>query len=361
MLRPYFVVAAIGAITLVLLPFQAIAVALRLPLRRKIPSFYHRLVCAILGVRVRVHGRCISEHPLLIVANHSSWLDIPVITSVAPVVFVAKQEIAGWPIFGTLARLQRSVFVDRTRRHKTRDVNAEIAQRLAEGDPVLLFGEGGASDGNRPPTHMTPPPMCTSSIGTGAHDGRPSAMAGNGLPPSEPRTRPVNASMDGEEQQEQPGRVRHPPADRLAADQWEEVQVAGHQQSTRLLRRTASRVITRFMKPVRCVPTIVPVYSTTPTAGNVSALITLERIARFAQVCTGFRLACSSSVPGCPTMQQWRGHHQQQQMLHHVVPSRRRSCRCRSRWRSRSRRSRRGTAPVRHQGDGRTRRSRQTR
>jgi 1-acyl-sn-glycerol-3-phosphate acyltransferase len=65
------------------------------------------------------------------------------------VVFVAKQEIAGWPIFGTLARLQRSVFVDRTRRHKTRDVNAEIAQRLAEGDPVLLFGEGGASDGNR--------------------------------------------------------------------------------------------------------------------------------------------------------------------------------------------------------------------
>jgi 1-acyl-sn-glycerol-3-phosphate acyltransferase len=149
MLRPYFVVAAIGAITLVLLPFQAIAVALRLPLRRKIPSFYHRMVCAILGVRVRVHGRCISEHPLLIVANHSSWLDIPVITSVAPVVFVAKQEIAGWPIFGTLARLQRSVFVDRTRRHKTRDVNAEIAQRLAEGDPVLLFGEGGASDGNR--------------------------------------------------------------------------------------------------------------------------------------------------------------------------------------------------------------------
>ncbi len=41
------------------------------------------------------------------------------------------------------------MFVDRTRRHKTRDVDAEIAQRLAEGDPVLLFGEGGASDGNR--------------------------------------------------------------------------------------------------------------------------------------------------------------------------------------------------------------------
>jgi lyso-ornithine lipid O-acyltransferase len=149
MLRSYYVVAVIGAITLALLPFQAVAVAFDLPLRRRIPSFYHRMICAILGVRIRVHGRRMPEHPLLIVANHSSWLDIPVITAVAPVVFVAKQEIASWPLFGTLARLQRSVFVDRARRQKIGDVNAEIARRLAEGDPVLLFGEGTASDGNR--------------------------------------------------------------------------------------------------------------------------------------------------------------------------------------------------------------------
>jgi len=149
MLRSYYVVALIGAITLALLPFQAVAVAFDLPLRRRIPSFYHRMVCAILGVRIRVHGRRMPEHPLLIVANHSSWLDIPVITAVAPVVFVAKQEIASWPLFGTLAKLQRSVFVDRARRQKIGDVNAEIARRLAEGDPVLLFGEGTASDGNR--------------------------------------------------------------------------------------------------------------------------------------------------------------------------------------------------------------------
>ncbi len=149
MLRSWYVVAVISAITLALLPFQWIAVAFDLPLRRRIPSFYHRMVCAILGVRIRQHGRRMHEHPLLIVANHSSWLDIPVITAVAPVVFVAKHEIAGWPVFGTLARLQRSVFVDRARRHKTGDVNAEIARRLAEGDPVVLFGEGMASDGNR--------------------------------------------------------------------------------------------------------------------------------------------------------------------------------------------------------------------
>jgi 1-acyl-sn-glycerol-3-phosphate acyltransferase len=149
MFRLCYALAAIAAITAALLPFQALAVWLDLPLRRRIPALYHRTVCAILGIRLHVVGRKMHEHPLLIVANHSSWLDIPVITAVAPVVFVAKQEIAGWPLFGMLAKLQRSVFVDRSRRHKTRHVNAEIAERLAAGDPVVLFGEGTSSDGNR--------------------------------------------------------------------------------------------------------------------------------------------------------------------------------------------------------------------
>jgi 1-acyl-sn-glycerol-3-phosphate acyltransferase len=149
MLRAACVFAAVGAITLALLPFQAIALWLGLPLRRRIPLRVHRMVCALLGIRVREIGRRMHEHPLLIVANHCSWVDIPVIASVAPVVFVAKQEVAGWPVLGVLAKLQRTVFVDRTRRNSTRDVNAEIARRLAAGDPVVLFGEGTSSDGNR--------------------------------------------------------------------------------------------------------------------------------------------------------------------------------------------------------------------
>jgi lyso-ornithine lipid O-acyltransferase len=149
MLRAACVFAAVGAITLMLLPFQALAVWLDLPLQRSIPLRFHRMVCALLGIRVRQTGFRMHEHPLLIVSNHCSWVDIPVIASVAPVVFVAKSEVAGWPVIGLLARLQRTVFVERARRHKTRDVNAEIAQRLAEGDPVVLFGEGTSSDGNR--------------------------------------------------------------------------------------------------------------------------------------------------------------------------------------------------------------------
>src|SRR5271167_2659937 len=142
MLRAIFSLGAITIISLALIPVQWLAVRREWPLRRRIPTFYHRVVCAILGVRI-------AEHPLLIVSNHTSWLDISVITAVAPVVFVAKSEVANWPVFGLFAKLQRSVFVDRTRRHKTQDVNSEIAQRLAGGDPVLLFGEGTSSDGHR--------------------------------------------------------------------------------------------------------------------------------------------------------------------------------------------------------------------
>ena len=148
-MRAFLSIGAIVVVTLSLLPLQWLAVRMNWPMRRRIPTFYHGVVCRILGVRITTAGRRTDARPLLIVANHTSWLDISVITAVAPVVFVAKREVATWPIFGLLARLQRSVFVDRTRRHKTRDVNNEIAQRLADGDPVLLFGEGTSSDGNR--------------------------------------------------------------------------------------------------------------------------------------------------------------------------------------------------------------------
>lgn len=148
-MRVFLSIGAIAALTVVLLPFQWLAVCMGWPLRRRIPTFYHGLVCRIVGVRITSIGRPIEEKPLLIVANHTSWLDISVITALAPVVFVAKREVGAWPIFGLLARLQRSVFVDRARRHKTHDVNKKIARRLADGDPVVLFGEGTSSDGNR--------------------------------------------------------------------------------------------------------------------------------------------------------------------------------------------------------------------
>jgi 1-acyl-sn-glycerol-3-phosphate acyltransferase len=148
MLRAAFVILVWALATAIGIPVQWIALRLNLPLRRLVPMYYHRLCLKLLGVRVEVQGIPAPERPLLFVANHCSWLDILVFSSVTPLVFIAKHEIERWPLVGLLAKLQRTVFVDRSRRHATESVNREIAARMAAGDPVVLFGEGTASDGN---------------------------------------------------------------------------------------------------------------------------------------------------------------------------------------------------------------------
>lgn len=121
---------------------------LGLPASRSFPMRYHRLVCRLLGLRVNLRGAIDEARPLLIVANHASWLDIPVIGSLVPLSFVAKREVADWPVFGLFARLQRSVFIDRNRR-ASRDANHALAHRLKQGEVIVLFAEGTSSDGNR--------------------------------------------------------------------------------------------------------------------------------------------------------------------------------------------------------------------
>src|SRR3977135_3734891 len=102
-----------------------------------------------MGVRIREVGTRSTASPALILSNHVSWLDICVITALAPVVFVAKSEVARWPVFGWLAKLQRTIFIDRRARHQTGAATREIADRLLGGDAVVLFAEGTSSDGIR--------------------------------------------------------------------------------------------------------------------------------------------------------------------------------------------------------------------
>ena len=86
---------------------------------------------------------------MLLISNHISWLDIIVISTLAPLHFIAKREVADWPFFGWLAKLQRSLFVDRERRTAVKDVAHEIAERLKAGERMVLFAEGTSSDGNQ--------------------------------------------------------------------------------------------------------------------------------------------------------------------------------------------------------------------
>src|SRR5581483_7112528 len=120
---------------------------LRLNGRRALTLRYCRMLCRLLRIRVRVAGAPPLHRPTLVLCNHVSWLDIVVISAICPVAFVAKREVASWPLVGVTARLMGTVFVDRARRHATPAVNAAIARRLREGDPVVLFAEGTSSDG----------------------------------------------------------------------------------------------------------------------------------------------------------------------------------------------------------------------
>lgn len=115
---------------------------------KPLPRAWHRLILKALGFRVHVRGRMDERRPLLLAANHISWTDVMVLGSVADIAFIAKSEMADWPVMGRLARLQRTLFVERERRGTSGKQASEIGRRLAAGDAMVLFPEGTTADGN---------------------------------------------------------------------------------------------------------------------------------------------------------------------------------------------------------------------
>jgi 1-acyl-sn-glycerol-3-phosphate acyltransferase len=116
--------------------------------RRALVKRWSRRLLRILAVRTRVHGNLGARGGnVLIVANHISWLDIFVLNSVHPVRFVAKSELARWPIVGAMISGAGTLFIERTKRRDTRRVNHHVAEVLASGDVVAVFPEGTTTDG----------------------------------------------------------------------------------------------------------------------------------------------------------------------------------------------------------------------
>jgi 1-acyl-sn-glycerol-3-phosphate acyltransferase len=146
--RAVAIIAGFLALTLCGMPVQWLLLKAGSPRARTFPHWYHRRVAALFGLKIRVVGQPVTGEGVLIVANHTSWADIVIFSAVLPISFVAKAEIAHWPFFGTLARLQRTVFVQRGRRSATGHTRDEIRDRLAAGDALVLFPEGTSHDGN---------------------------------------------------------------------------------------------------------------------------------------------------------------------------------------------------------------------
>ena len=162
---------AYAALTLPLMPVQALLVAAGSPLAARLPRWYHAACCRILGLSVLVRGAPSTTAPTLFVSNHVSYLDIVVPSALAPVSFVAKREVASWPFFGWLARLQRTVFVGRDRRN-VHDERDSLAAALAEGRSLVLFPEATSWDGSR----LRPFRSSLLAAAEIAPDGRPLAV-----------------------------------------------------------------------------------------------------------------------------------------------------------------------------------------
>jgi 1-acyl-sn-glycerol-3-phosphate acyltransferase len=113
------------------------------------PVLFQRLICAGLGVRVRRHGALDGGTNQLIVANHVSWLDIPVLGSLEPMCFLAKKEVGDHPLGRALVAMQGVIYVDRRRHSCIPAVNARMAEAMRAGSRVVLFAEATTGDGNR--------------------------------------------------------------------------------------------------------------------------------------------------------------------------------------------------------------------
>lgn len=147
-LRAGAVLAVFVAVTLLLIPLQWLFVTLGLPMRRSFPHAYHKFVACLFGINIQVRGEPVRDQGVLLLANHTGWMDIVIFSAVMPLSFVAKSEVSTWPFFGTLARLQRTVFVARERRSQTASTRDDIRARLLAGEALVLFPEGTSSDGN---------------------------------------------------------------------------------------------------------------------------------------------------------------------------------------------------------------------
>ena len=99
------------------------------------------------GVQLRVLGAPPVQGPVLLVANHQSWLDIPTLHAAQPCRFIAKAEIARWPWVGHLARAAGTLFVQRNVRRDTQRTMQAMVAALQQGDVLAVFPEGTTGNG----------------------------------------------------------------------------------------------------------------------------------------------------------------------------------------------------------------------
>lgn len=127
--------------------------------RASVIKFLAPWIPAVLGIRLDIRGQVPDSFAAqkgrrkagsgyMVCANHISFVDIFVLDSIMPVHFVAKKEIASWPLFGAITTGVGTIYIDRTRRRAVVEVADAMRSTLASGENVLFFPEGTTGPGD---------------------------------------------------------------------------------------------------------------------------------------------------------------------------------------------------------------------
>lgn len=138
---------AFAIIALLVIPTQStVLLFTKGPGAYHLPRLWHSGVCWIFRIKYETRGHPATDHQTLYMSNHVSYLDIPVIGSILKASFVAKSEVAGWPVFGFLSTLQQTAFMERKRTAIVREAQT-LKGRIDAGKSLIIFPEGTSTDG----------------------------------------------------------------------------------------------------------------------------------------------------------------------------------------------------------------------
>lgn len=116
------------------------------PYYKKTTRWWLSQVCTIIGIKIRVHGQ-VADTPVMLVANHISWADIPVLASHSNPRFLSKSEVRKWPLIGWLADKSGTLFIQRGGAGSANNAISQLTQCLEQQQTVLVFPEGTTTDG----------------------------------------------------------------------------------------------------------------------------------------------------------------------------------------------------------------------
>lgn len=110
----------------------------------RLVSWWHGRLCRALGIRLRIEGQ--PQPGCLLVGNHVSWLDIPVIGAQCELGFLSKAEVRDWPLIGWMAEVAGTLFIERGA-HQADRISARLAADIASGRALMIFPEGTTTNG----------------------------------------------------------------------------------------------------------------------------------------------------------------------------------------------------------------------